>query len=151
VLVANLVHMGDQVGGWKAADTALWRDQLHAATMVGRLASARRAVEWGFGIEADSGPSGSLRHWRMKGIPDDVLELHAKRAREIDVHVGSKGGWNSPRARSVAARETRKAKRFEPEGRLMARWRRELHHVGWSPSVLRDGLDAHRISEPPGP
>jgi conjugative relaxase-like TrwC/TraI family protein len=151
VLVANLVHMGDRVGGWKAADTALWRDQLHAATMVGRLASARRAVEWGFGIEADAGPSGSLRHWRIKGIPDEVLELHAKRSREIDVHVGSKGGWNSPRARSVAARETRKAKRFEPEGRLMARWRRELHDVGWSPSVLRDRLDAHRVSEPPGP
>jgi conjugative relaxase-like TrwC/TraI family protein len=151
VLVANLIAMGDAAGGWKAADTALWRDQLHAATLVGRLASARRAVEWGFGIEADAGPSGSLRHWRMKGIPDDVLELHATRSREIDVHVESRGGWNSFRARSVAARETRKAKRFEPEGRLLARWRRELHDAGWSPSVLRDRLDAHRISEPPGP
>jgi conjugative relaxase-like TrwC/TraI family protein len=151
VLVANLVHMGDGMGGWKAADTALWRDELHAATLVGRLASARQAVEWGFGIEADPGPSGSLRHWRLKGIPDEVLELHAKRAREIDVHVESKGGWNSPRARSVAARDTRKAKRFEPEGQLLARWRRELHDAGWSPSALRARLDAHRVSEPPGP
>jgi hypothetical protein len=73
VLVANLLQMGDRVGGWKAADTAMWRDELHAATMVGRLAAARRAVEWGLGIEADAGPSGSLRHWRMKGIPDEVL------------------------------------------------------------------------------
>jgi hypothetical protein len=108
-------------------------------------------VEGGFGIEADAGPSGSLRHWRLKGIPDEVLELHATRSREIDVHAGSKGGWNSFQARSVAARDTRKAKRFESEGRLMARWRRELHDAGWSPSVLRGRLDAHRIGEPPGP
>jgi hypothetical protein len=118
--------------------------------MVGRLASARRAVEGGWGIEADTGPSGSLRHWRMKGIPDEVLDLHSKRAAEIDAHVDSKGRWNSPRARSVAARETRKAKRFEPEGALMTRWRRELQDAGWSPSVLRDCLDAHRTWHPPG-
>ncbi len=51
----------------------------------------------------------------------------------------------------MAARQTRKAKRFEPEGRLMARWRRELQEAGWSPSVLRERLDAHRIREAPGP
>jgi hypothetical protein len=119
--------------------------------MVGRLASARRAVEAGWGIEADPGPSGSLRHWRLKGIPDEVVELHSKRSAEIDAHLESRGGWNSPRARGVAARETRKVKRFEPEGRLMARWRRELQEAGWSPSLLRERLDAHRIREPPGP
>jgi conjugative relaxase-like TrwC/TraI family protein len=151
VLVANLVQMQDGAGGWKAADTALWRDELHAATMVGRLASARRAVELGWGIEADPGPSGSLRHWRLRGIPDEVLELHSKRSAEIDAHVESRGGWNSQRARGLAARETRKAKRFEPEGRLMARWRRELQEAGWSPSVLRERLDAHRLGETPGP
>ncbi len=151
VLLANLVQMHDGAGGWKAADTVTWRDELHAATMVGRLASARRAVERGWGIEADPGPSGSLRHWRLKGIPDEVLELHSKRTAEIVAHLESRGGWNSYRARGVAARETRKAKRFEPEGRLMARWRRELQEAGWSPSVLRERLDAHRIREPPGP
>jgi conjugative relaxase-like TrwC/TraI family protein len=151
VLIANLVEMGDGLGGWKAADTALWRDELHAATMVGRLASARRAVEHGWGIEADTGPSGSLRHWRFKGIPDEVLELHSKRAREIDAHVEARGAWNSPRTRSVAARESRKAKRFEPEERLMARWRRELREIGCSPSMLRDRLDEHRTRQPPEP
>jgi conjugative relaxase-like TrwC/TraI family protein len=151
VLIANLVEMGDGLGGWKAADTTLWRDELHAATMVGRLASARRAVEHGWGIEADTGPSASLRHWRLKGIPDEVLEVHSKRAREIDAHVESKGRWNSPRARSIAARETRKAKRFEPEERLMARWRRELREIGFSPSMLREGLDEHRTRQPPAP
>jgi conjugative relaxase-like TrwC/TraI family protein len=45
VLVANLVEMLDERGGYKALDTALVRDVLHAATMVGRLVAARRAVE----------------------------------------------------------------------------------------------------------
>src|SRR5215213_440620 len=57
VLVANLVRMADDKGGWKAADTALWREHLHAATMFGRVASAHRAVELGYGIVADPGPS----------------------------------------------------------------------------------------------
>ncbi|MCA1697135.1 MAG: relaxase domain-containing protein, partial [Actinobacteria bacterium] len=30
VLLANLVRMDDAQGGWKAADTALWREHLHA-------------------------------------------------------------------------------------------------------------------------
>jgi conjugative relaxase-like TrwC/TraI family protein len=70
VLVANVIEMLDERGGFKAPDTTTWRQQLHAATMVGRLASAREAVELGYGIEADAGPSGRLRHWRIAGIPD---------------------------------------------------------------------------------
>jgi len=45
----------DEQGGWKGADTALWREHLHAATMAGRVASARVTVELGYGIEADPG------------------------------------------------------------------------------------------------
>src|ERR671916_758980 len=48
--LANLVRMNDDQGGWKAAVTALWTEHLHAATMVGRMASARVAVELGYGI-----------------------------------------------------------------------------------------------------
>ena len=47
VLIANLVEMLDAEGGWKAADTTLWREHLHAATIVGRAAAARTAVELG--------------------------------------------------------------------------------------------------------
>ncbi len=65
--------MADQRGGWKAADTALWREHLHAATMVGRVAAARVAVELGYGIEADPGPSGKLGHWRIAGVPGEVM------------------------------------------------------------------------------
>ena len=59
VLLANVVQMRDDRGGWKAADTALWREHLHAATMVGRVAAARVAVELGYAIEADRGPVGA--------------------------------------------------------------------------------------------
>jgi len=42
VLLANVVEMLDDKGGWKAPDTALWREHLHAATMIGRADLAAR-------------------------------------------------------------------------------------------------------------
>ena len=69
VLVANVVRMADDEGGWKAADTTLWREHLHAATMVGRVASAHRAVELGYAIVADPGPSGSSATGPSPGCP----------------------------------------------------------------------------------
>src|SRR3546814_11410116 len=79
------------------------------ATMVGRLHSAARAVELGFTIEADPGPSGNLRHWRITGIPQAVCDLYSKRADEIDAYL-AEAGHTSYRARSVAARDTRRVK-----------------------------------------
>ena len=102
VLVANVVEMLDEGGGWKAADTALWREHLHAATAVGRMAAARRAVELGYAIEPDPGASGRLGHWRIAGMPVEAEELFSKRATEIDEAVGERG-WDSYRARGVAA------------------------------------------------
>jgi conjugative relaxase-like TrwC/TraI family protein len=115
VLLANVVEMLDEAGGWKAADTTLWREHLHAATMVGRVASARAAIELGYGIEADPGPSGKLGHWRIAGIPDEVLVLHSKRAAEIEAECQRRGD-TSYRARGVAARTTRRAKQHEAGG-----------------------------------
>src|SRR5439155_20828049 len=69
VLVANLVEMADADGGHKALDTVQVRDHLHAATMVGRLAGARKALELGYAIEPDHGASGRLGHWAIAGIP----------------------------------------------------------------------------------
>jgi conjugative relaxase-like TrwC/TraI family protein len=59
VLVANVVEMADEKGGFKALDTTVVRDHLHAATMVGRMAAARKALELGYAIEPDDGVSGS--------------------------------------------------------------------------------------------
>jgi hypothetical protein len=80
VLIANLVEMLDEAGGWKAADTALWREHLHAATAVGRMVAARWAVELGYTIEADAGVSGRLGHWRIAGLPVEAEELFSKRS-----------------------------------------------------------------------
>jgi len=131
VLVANLVRMDDAKGGWKAADTALWREHLHAATMVGRVASAQRAVELGYGIVADDGPSGRLGHWAIAGVPDTVMEAHSKRAAEIEAEM-NRTGYNSYRARGIAARTTRDPKRHTPVGELMPRWVAEIGDIGWS-------------------
>jgi hypothetical protein len=108
VLVANLVEMDDLLGGWKAADTTLWRDELHAATMVGRLAAARKAVEARLAIEADAGPSGMLRHWRVAGFPEAVVEVHS---------------WSASQAPETASTPWRP--RWLPSWRSQPSWPRE--------------------------
>jgi conjugative relaxase-like TrwC/TraI family protein len=141
VLLANVVEMLDEKGGWKAATTALWREHLHAATQIGRVAAARKAVELGYGIEADEGPSGRLRHWRIAGVPEEVLDLHSKRAAEITAAVEARGA-NTYQARKFAARTTRAVKRHAPEGELLARWTAELSSIGWEPPRLAASIDA---------
>ncbi len=150
VLMANVVEMHDDWGGWKAADTTVWREQLHAATAVGRMAGARVAVELGYAIVPDPGPSGRLGHWRIAGIPDEVLDVHSKRAAEIDAAVAERG-YSSYRARNIAARDTREVKRHTPIGELMPRWHRELAEVGWSVPDLVAAVDfASKQAELPG-
>ena len=96
VLIANVIEMLDARGGTKAPDTTLWREHLHAATMVGRVASAATAVQLGYGIEADPGPSGKLGHWKIAGIPDEALAVHSKRSAEISEAVAEKGILHLP-------------------------------------------------------
>ncbi|HEX8770082.1 MAG TPA: MobF family relaxase, partial [Acidimicrobiales bacterium] len=131
VLLANVVRMDDAVGGWKAADTALWREHLHAATMVGRIASARRAVELGYAIVPDPGPTGRLGHWAIAGVPEVVMQTHSKRAAEIQEAMDA-SGYHSYQARNIAARNTRAPKRHSPVGELLPRWVTEIEAAGWS-------------------
>jgi conjugative relaxase-like TrwC/TraI family protein len=150
VLLANVVEMRDECGGWKAADTALWREHLHAATMVGRVAAARVAVELGYAIEADRGPSGRLRHWRIAGVPDVVMEVHSKRAAEIDAECQRRGD-HSAKARAVAARTTRQPKEHGVEGDLVARWRGELASIGWPVERLSAAIESAAREVGPAP
>ncbi len=120
--------------------------------MVGRVASAATAVELGYGIEADPGPSGKLGHWKIAGIPDKALAVHSKRSAEISEAVAEKG-FDSYQARQVAARETRKTKRHTPVDELLPRWRAELTAAGFPPQQLvadikRAGLD-YRLAHSP--
>src|SRR4051794_12816470 len=125
VLLANVVETLDEAGGWKAADTNVWRDELHAATVVGRLAAARVAVELGYSIEPDDGVSGRLGHWKIAGVPDVVLDVHSKRAADIDDGMSTRG-YDTYRARNIAARTTREVKRHTPVDDLMDGWQAEL-------------------------
>jgi conjugative relaxase-like TrwC/TraI family protein len=140
VLLANVIEMQDEKGGTKAPDTILWREHLHAATLVGRLASASKAVQLGYGIEADPGPTGKLGHWRIQGIPDAALAVHSKRTAEINQAV-AEAGFDSYQARQVAARETRKEKRHTPVEELMPRWRSELKDAGFPIEQLRADIE----------
>jgi conjugative relaxase-like TrwC/TraI family protein len=140
VLVANVIRMADAQGGWKAADTALWREHLHAATMFGRMAGAQRAVELGYGIVADAGPSGRLGHWAIAGVPSEVMDAHSKRAAEINAEM-ERTGYDSYRARNVAARATRDPKRHTPVGELLPHWVAEIGEAGWSVERIAAEVD----------
>jgi conjugative relaxase-like TrwC/TraI family protein len=150
VLLANVVEMRDGRGGWKEADTALWREHLHAATMAGRMAAARVAVELGYGIEADPGPSGRLRHWRIAGVPNEVMETHSKRNTEIEAECQRRGecSW---RARRVIARATCHAKERGVEGDLVGRWQAELAQIGWPVERLAQAVDSSATELGPPP
>jgi conjugative relaxase-like TrwC/TraI family protein len=139
VLIANAVWMLDERGGWKGADTALLRDHLHAATAIGRLAAAHKAVGLGYGIVADPGPSGRLGGWAIAGIPEEVCAIHSKRSAQISEAVGDNASYAS---RSVAARATRERKADIPVSDLLAGWRAELVAAGHPPAELLAAVDA---------
>ena len=147
VLVANVVEMLDTTGGHKGLDSAALRDTVEAATMVGRLHSAARAVALGFEIEPDPGPSGNLRHWRITGIPQAVCDLYSKRADDIDAYL-AEAGYTSYRARGVAARDTRAVKRHTGVDELLPHWQHELEQVGWSVERLAAALEEARTVNP---
>jgi len=151
VLLANVLSMADEKGGWKAADTTAWRTHLHAATVIGRLASARVAVERGYAIEADAGPSGRLGHWRITGIPEVVCDWHSKRSAQIDEET-ERVGYSSYRARGIAARASRGHKRHEPIADLVGHWRSELAEAGWPLEALQANLArANAVAVAPEP
>lgn len=141
VLVANVIEMLDAAGGFKGLDSAALRDTVEAATMVGRLHAAARAVELGFDIEPDNGPSGNLRHWRIRGVPIEVCEQFSKRADDIADHLAATGqrGYH---ARNVAARATRTVKHHVGADELLPAWRAELDTIGWPTARLLAHLDA---------
>jgi conjugative relaxase-like TrwC/TraI family protein len=143
ILVGNFVHMADERGGWKGLNTGLLRDHLHAATAIGRMASAAKAVELRYGIEADPGPSGRLGAWAISGIPKEAWEVHATRTAQIDQAVGRDASY---RSRAVATRATRDPKAHEGAEDLVPRWRQELDHAGFpapelAAAVERAGLE----------
>ncbi len=138
VLVANIVKMGDERGGWKGLDTGLLRDHLHAATAIGRMAAAAKAVELGYAIEADPGPSGRLGGWAISGIPKEAWEVHATRAAQIDDAVGPEASY---RTRAIAARATRERKSHDRVEDLVPRWREELARAGYPPRELAAAVD----------
>ncbi len=146
VLIANVVWMRDERRGWKALDTAFVRDELHAATAIGRMASARRAVELGYGIAPDAGRSGRLGGWRIAGFGDAALAIHAKRSAQIDDMVGESA---SSRSRAIAARLDRDRKRHEPVADLLRRWRAELAEAGFPPAELWRQVVAAAHDRPP--
>jgi conjugative relaxase-like TrwC/TraI family protein len=148
VLIANACRMADDAGGYKAVDTAALRDLLHAATAAGRVASAAKAIELGYAIEADGGPSGKLGHWAIAGVPKKACELFSKRSAEITAATESKG-YSTYQARGVAARETRKAKRHTPVEELTGRWTSELASAGLTPETLLAGIEAAAAGRTP--
>jgi conjugative relaxase-like TrwC/TraI family protein len=148
VLLANVLEMKDGQGGWKAADTALWREHLHAATMVGRVAAARVAVELGYGIEVDPGPvreARALAH-RRRPCRGDGAPLQAGGGDRSRVPAPGRGLLPCPGRRGP---HHRRAKGHEAEGELVSRWRTELAEAGWPVERLAASVDAAQENRQP--
>ena len=143
VLVANVCEMRDTKGGYKALKSGELRDRDEAATMVGRLHSAAKAVELGYAIETDQGRSGRARDWRIVGISTEVCEVFSKRSDAIADYL-EEMGYSSYRARNVAARRNRPIKRGTGTDQLMGRWIAELETHGWTLDRLAASLDGAR-------
>jgi conjugative relaxase-like TrwC/TraI family protein len=143
VLIANVCEMRDTQGGHKALYSALVRDQVEAAAMVGRLRSAARAIELGYAIEPDPGPSGRARDWRIAGISAEVCEIFSKRSDQIAEYL-AESGYTGYRARNIAARHNRPVKRGTGTDQLMPRWIGELEAHGLSVERLTASLDRAR-------
>ena len=140
--------MGDERAGWKGLDTGQLRDHLHAATAVGRMAGAAKAVELGYGIEADPGPSGRLGDSAIAGIPREAWQVHGTRSAQIDGAVGRDASF---RSRSVAARATRDGKGHDNVEDLVGRWRDELARAGYPPIELANSIERAGLAyQPPG-
>ncbi len=140
VLVANVVEMLDDRGGWKALDTAGVRDMVHAATAVGRLHAAWEARQLGYGITPDHGPSGKLDHFAITGIPDEACRLFSKRSEAIDDQVGPDASY---RLRATTARANRPDKNDDelaPE-QLMDHWHTELATIGLTPAGIVESIE----------
>jgi hypothetical protein len=124
------------------------RNHLHAATAVGRIAGAAKAVELGYVIEADPGPSGRLGGWAVAGIPREAWEVHATRSAQIDEAVGPDASYQS---RSVAARATQDRKAHERVEDPVGRWRDELARAGYPPVELGAAVERAGLAYlPPG-
>ncbi len=144
-LIANVTGMLDAIGGHKGLRNGMFAGTVEAATMVGRLHSAYVAVKLGYAIEPDPGPSGRLRHWRIKGIPREACEVVSKRSDEIGEYL-SEAGYVGYRAANIAARATRDIKRHTGVDELMPRWQAELAEIGWPVERLIEALDAARAA-----
>jgi hypothetical protein len=103
------------------------------------MAAAAKAVELGYGIVADPGPSGRLGGWAIAGIPAEVCELHSTRSAQITAAVGPDASYA---ARSVAARATRDHKAEVRVEDLLARWQDELTAAGHPPAALVAAIEA---------
>ena len=105
--------------------------------------SRKRPDGGGVGLRdrGGSGAVGTPGQWRIAGIPDEILELHSKRAAEITAAVEARGD-RSYRARGVAARTTRSAKEHVSEGELVSRWQGELAAAGWPADRLLASVEA---------
>ena len=129
VLLANVVEMLDAKGGWKGAHTAMWRDHVHAATVVGRWAAAAKARRARVRGGGRPGTVGAARPLGNRRGPQAVMDNHSKRAAQITEAVEAKG-YDSYHARQTAARLTRSRKDYRGPEQLLPRWRRRERGAG---------------------
>ena len=116
----------------------------------GRLASAKVAIDLGYGIEADGGPTGKLGHWKIAGIPDAPWPCTPS-AQPRSTRPSPSEGFSTYQARPVAARDTRKPKRHSAVDDAGADVAGRARCAGFPPSQLSSRHRAGRARLPAQP
>ncbi len=76
----------------------------------------------------------------IDGIPEEALDVHSKRAVEINAAVAAKG-YDTYQARQVAARNTRGTKAHTPVADLVSHWQAELGDAGYPVAELLSSVE----------
>lgn len=129
-------HLGlSRDGSWGRLERRVLYDRLKDIGARFRGELALELESRGFGLESTTSASGKLDSFRVRGVPIRVERAFSKRSSDIERALAS-SGWESARAASYRALETRGEKEGLREDELRARVRATCLSLGFNPEAL---------------
>ena len=128
-LASNRAKSGEVVQGFfeRIHDYQLYFSSIYRSEM------AKELKALGFGLEL----TGQHGQFEIKGIPKDLIEFFSKRRAEVLTSTDALG-FDTPKARDVAALNTRQAKRPISREELSVFWKTQMNESGYSLEFLEN-------------
>ena len=126
-LASNRAKSGEVVQGFyeRIYDYQLYFSSIYRSEIAKELK--------GLGVELR--PAGEHGQFEIKGIPKDLIEFFSKRRAEVLTSIDTLG-FDTPKARDIAALNTRQAKRPISREELSAFWKDQMQQSGYSLEFL---------------